>query len=90
MLLESHVDLEQICEVGRLNHVATYDFFDEPWDISEYTQIWTEQDKMRFTFSCDTLVYDPGGQKQQVLTKEQIEYQYQYGQLKTIIKHTEN
>ena len=77
---------------GKLNHIGlldigTYDSFDEPWDISKHTQIWTEPEGLRFTFSYDSLTYNPGGEKQRILTKGQIEYQYLNGQLKEKIKN---
>lgn len=72
--------------IGNLN-VGTFDPLDWYGDISKYTQIWTRPDGLKFTFSYDSLVYDPGGLNQQILTKEQIEYEYQNGQLQEKIKN---
>ena len=77
---------------GKFNHIGlldlgTIDSMDMPWDISNYTQIWTESDGLRFTFSYDSLIYNPGGKNDQILTKEQIEYQYKNGQLREKIKN---
>ena len=77
---------------GKLNHiglldVGTFDSMDMPWDISDNTEIWTVTNGLRFTFSYDSLTFNPGGKNERILTKEQIEYEYKNGRLKEIIKN---
>lgn len=72
--------------IGLLD-IGTFDSLDMPWDISSYTQIWTESDGLKFTFDYDSLTYNPGGRNERILTKEQIEYQYENGVLKEKIKN---
>jgi hypothetical protein len=67
--------------------VGTFDSMDMPWDISSLTEIWTLKDGLRFTFSCDSLTYNPGGRNERILTKEQIEYKYEGRQLIENIKN---
>ena len=81
-----------LLENGKFNHiglldVGTFDSMDMPWDISSHTQIWSKSDGLRFTFSYDSLTYNPGGKNERILKKEQIEYKYEDGQLKEKIKN---
>jgi hypothetical protein len=81
-----------LLEDGKFNHiglldVGTFDSMDMSWDISSYTSIWTETNGLKFTFSYDSLTYNPGGKNERILKKEQIEYQYEEGQLKEKIKN---
>jgi hypothetical protein len=79
----------QLIYVGLLD-VATFDLMDVAWDISKYTQIWSDSEELRFTFSYDTLIYNPGGKNEKVLSNGQIEYLYQKGQLKEKLNLLEN
>ena len=67
------------CESGRIKHlglldVAKFEQYDEPWDISTYTEIYENGQNLRFEFKTDTIVFNPGGRKENLLQSKDVHY----------------
>jgi len=64
---------DQIEHLGLLD-VAKLEQYDEPWDISTYTKIYKNGKNLRFEFETDSIVFNPGGRKENILLSADIYY----------------
>ncbi len=63
----------QIEYLGLLD-IATYDQFDVPWDISTFMEIHKNGQNLRFEFTKDTLILNPGGKKEKMVKSKNVLY----------------
>lgn len=65
---------------GEIKHlglidIATNDPMEEVyWDIAPYTRIYEYGKKLRFEFTKDTIVFNPGGRNEKLLESKRIQY----------------
>ena len=64
---------KRIERLGLLD-IATFDRLDVPWDVSAFTEIYGDGQILRFQFTKDTLVFNPGGRKEKIIESKNVYY----------------